>query len=313
MPAHEAADGVAHARAALAGNPSDGYGGAVLALTLSPYRARVHARPAAALSVEPASLLVEAAARRFARQLHPPALATALRWTTSIPRGVGLGGSSAIVIATLRALASLHGVELGRAELAAFALAVETEDLGIAAGPQDRVAQAHEGLTFMDFSGAAVGSYEPLHPRLLPPLIVAWRAEAAADSGTVHTPLRARFDRGEADVVNAMKSLAAAARDARSALLRGVWAEFARAVDASFDARRQMMELDPRHVEMIEIARACGAAANYTGSGGAIVAVCRDEQQRGVVDRALADARCRLALIPIEKHERRHQSVEPFA
>jgi len=33
----------------------------------------------------------------------------------------------------------------------ALALAVETEDLGIAAGLQDRVAQAYQGLVFMDF------------------------------------------------------------------------------------------------------------------------------------------------------------------
>ena len=36
-----------------------------------------------------------------------------------------------------------------------MALAVETEDLGIAAGPQDRFVQAHEGLLYMDFAEPA--------------------------------------------------------------------------------------------------------------------------------------------------------------
>ncbi len=50
---------------------------------------------------------------RFARELaRGPRAATAVTWRTSIPRGVGLGGSSAIVIATLRALCELHGVAL---------------------------------------------------------------------------------------------------------------------------------------------------------------------------------------------------------
>ena len=62
-----------------------------------------------------------------------------MRWRTSIPRGVGLGGSSAIVIAVLRALCALHGTELDPARMAELALAIETEDLAIAAGPQDRV------------------------------------------------------------------------------------------------------------------------------------------------------------------------------
>jgi GHMP kinases C terminal len=53
-----------------------------------------------------------------------------------------------------------------------------------------------------------------------------------------------------------------------------------------------MMPLDPRHVEMIELARGAGATANYTGSGGAIVAVCRDEDHRDEVALALrADGR----------------------
>jgi hypothetical protein len=80
------------------------------------------------------------------------------------------------VIATLRALGQLHQVDLRPAALAAFALAVETEDLGIAAGPQDRVAQAYGGVTYMEF--AAPPRYESL-PGRLPPLLIAWRATAA--------------------------------------------------------------------------------------------------------------------------------------
>ncbi len=55
--------GVAQARAALAGNPSDAYGGAVLATTLPDHSARAVARPAPVLSVTPQSELVAAAVR----------------------------------------------------------------------------------------------------------------------------------------------------------------------------------------------------------------------------------------------------------
>jgi hypothetical protein len=56
-----------------------------------------------------------------------------------------------------------------------------------------------------------------------------------------------------------------------------------------------MMELDVRHVAMIERARACGAGANYTGSGGAIAAVCRDESHRVEVTAALREIGCATA------------------
>jgi len=58
-----------------------------------------------------------------------------------------------------------------------------------------------------------------------------------------------------------------------------------------------MMSLDPRHVEMVSVARAAGAAANYTGSGGAIIAVCRDEAHRTAVAGLLGSAGCGVAMM----------------
>ena len=267
----------APARAALAGNPSDGYGGATLAVALGNHSARAEAVPAPAPApgpvAEPPSRLVEAAVRRFARDHGPAAGRVRVRWATDVPREVGLGGSSAIVTATLRALSELHHVELAPDVLAETALAVEVEDLGIPAGLQDRVAQAYGGLSFMDFAPGrpAAGRYEQLDPDLLPELFVAFRPDAATASGAVHGDLRARFEAGETAVHAAMAELAELAWGARAALLGGDHAGFARCLDATFDVRRRLVPLDPRHVALIDRARAAGAAANYTGSGGAIV------------------------------------------
>jgi len=277
----------AFARAALAGNPSDGYGGATLAVVVRDFVAEVEATPEPDPFVAPENALVHATVRRFQRELAPQASPVAVRLRTSIPMAVGLGGSSAIVIATVRALCEIHGVELRRDELASFALAVETEELGIAAGLQDRVAQAYGGLTFMDFQA---GLYEPLDPALLPPMFLAWNVEAAGPSGVTHSGLRARFERAEPAVLAAISELADLARTARAALLDGDAQVFARCLDGSFDARRRMLTLDERHVAMVDLARAHGASANYTGSGGAIVGCCEDEAARLEVIAALTDA-----------------------
>jgi GHMP kinases C terminal len=74
--------------------------------------------------------------------------------------------------------------------------------------------------------------------------------------------------------------LVGVARRALDALRSRDHAAFAAAVDRSFDLRATILELDPRHVALIDCARREGAAANYTGSGGAIVAVCRDHAHR---------------------------------
>ncbi len=235
-------------------------------------------------------MLVEATVRRFAREFERAVLETAVRWTTSIPRGVGLGGSSAIVIAVMRALCELYDVSLDPARVAELALAVETEELGIAAGLQDRVAQAYGGLVFMDFGPD--GQYERLDPGVLPPLVVAWRADAAQHSGSVHGSVRTRFEGSEPEVVNGMAELGDLARTARTALIAAQRGRFAHAVDSSFAVRRRLLELDPRHVEMIDRARELGAGANYTGSGGAIVAVCIDAVHVAGVRRALGELGC---------------------
>jgi glucuronokinase len=256
------ATGRAFARAALAGNPSDGYGGAVLAVCVPELAAHAEAGPAARRLSDPSSALVDAAVARFGRG------PCAVRWTTTVPREVGLAGSSAIVTATVRALCALHGHELAPAALAELVLAVEVEDLGIAAGPQDRYAQAHEGLVLMDFAGARP-RVERLDPGLLPPLYLAWRPDAAEASHAVHGGLRERA--AEPRLHAGMARLADHARAAADALRTGDRGAFARALDGSFDERAALMELDPRHVAMVQAARGAGASANYAGSGGAIV------------------------------------------
>ena len=256
------ASGRALARAALAGNPSDGFGGAVLAVCVPGLAAHAEAQHAQTTISDPPSALVEAAVARFG---HGPC---AVRWATSVPREVGLGGSSAIVTATVRALCALHGHVVAPDALAELVLAVEVEDLGIAAGPQDRYAQAHESLVLMDFAGARP-HVERLDPALLPALYLAWRSDAAETSHAVHGGLR---DRADDPLVRAgMTRLASHARAARDALRARDHAAFARALDASFDERAALLELDPRHVAMVQAARSAGASANYAGSGGAIV------------------------------------------
>ncbi|MDQ3675222.1 MAG: GHMP kinase [Actinomycetota bacterium] len=294
------------ARAGLVGHPSDGFGGATLSVTIENFRAEVGAHAAPALDIAPDGNgqwpegglpLVTAAIERFAQHCTtvgaPFDPRVRIRYRSTIPRQVGLGGSSAIVIATLRALGSLAGVELTAQRLPALALAVETEGLGIAAGLQDRVVQTYGGLVFMDFDPAHVaehgrGRYEPLPAELLPPLFLAWRPDAGTSSGAAHADVRTRFAQGERRIVNAMSTLARLAHEARSALLTGDRDAFAAALDAGYDVRASIYELDPHHAVMVDKARALGLSATYTGSGGAIVGIASDADALRALERELS-------------------------
>ena len=256
------------ARAALAGNPSDGYGGRVLAVCIRDFWAQATATLADTVEFgEPRDLLQAAARRLESAGVALPGGYT-LRVETTIPREVGLGGSSAIVLAAMRALLELSEAESPDDALAQLALEAETHELGIQAGLQDRIVQARGGLVSMDF---ASGEHRDLDPALLPPMFLAWCTHAAEHSGVIHGDLRSRFERSEPGVVGAMSRLAALAGRAHAAVLARDAAALGHAIDASFDERAAILNLDPRHVAMVRAARANGASANYAGSGGAIV------------------------------------------
>jgi glucuronokinase len=296
------ARGRAHARAALVGNPSDGFGGKTISVALAEFAAEAVVRSSDGLEIVPAEQdrnvysgvddlvadveangyygglrLVKAAIKRFADHCrdcdHQFEGRVAVAYSTTIPRQVGLGGSSAIVIATMRALASHCGLDLEPAGLARLALSAESDELGIPAGLQDRVVQAYGGLVYMDFGSGAREPFERLDPGLLPPLFVAYRSDASEPSAAVHSDIRARFERREPELIAAMDQVASLAEHGRSCLLAGDHRRLGELMAANVAARARIVELDPRHARMIELAESLGAPANYAGSGGAIVGI----------------------------------------
>ena len=293
------ARGRAYARAALLGNPSDGYGGATIGFVIRDFSAEAEARPADRLEIVPAPQdghefadvdgllddvaangyygglrLAKAALKGFVEHAraagHETRRTFSLSYATTIPRQVGLGGSSAIVIATLRALCSLNGIELPPAELAKLALSAEAE-LGIPAGLQDRVIQSYDAFMYMDFRDGVDEPFVPLDPTRVPPMFIAYRTDASEPSAAVHSWLRSRFDDGDPVVGQKMREIAGLAGAGREAIAAGDRAELGRLMRANVTARARLLPLDPRHLRMVELAASLGAPANYTGSGGAIV------------------------------------------
>jgi glucuronokinase len=320
------------ARAALAGNPSDGYGGAVVSIPVPCRSATVTITPAGAFEIchsptpddtfdswdavdrhvdrfgfTASRELVLASLRRFARHTSTTPPVCAITVDSTIPRSVGLAGSSAIVIATLRALFRLAALDpVGPDELASLALAVEVDELGYAAGLQDRVVQVYDQPVLMRFgphderlvNGLLAGTYHPLSRPLPGTVFVAYRADEAEPSQAVHGDLRHRFERGEAAVLAGMADLAAVATDAADAITAGDADRLGRACDATFDIRRSMMDLRLGHVAMVDAARRAGAHANFAGSGGAVIVLAPDGT---VADRA-RDALHRIGceILPID-------------
>lgn len=308
-------------RAALAGNPSDGFGGAVFAVPVSAFATTVilsqaehgyeltddhtgttrferwtdvEAEVASLDTTSPHCLALGAIAAVASRGSTVAPMRLTVK--TTIPMSVGLAGSSAIVIASIRALLRATNDSLDSDLLAATALAVETDLLGIPAGLQDRVVQVHDRPMLMQFdptsTPGSLGSFTPVRAGRDFQLLVAVRPSAAEASEVVHGNLRARFLAGDSAVASGMPVLARYAVDAAEAYVAGDVGQLGAAMDATFDIRASIIDLLPDHVEMIEEARAQGAHANYTGSGGTIAALCPTGSIEAATRQALESLGC---------------------
>lgn len=275
--------GSAHARIGLLGNPSDGYAGQAIALSLYEFAAHVRVEERATgdgveLPPGPARQLLGATCARFVRESPNADLPRALRVAceTTIPFQAGLAGSSALVVACLRALGQLAKQAFDPFTLAEIALAVEVEDLGIVAGPMDRVIQAYEGALRMDFRGARrPESIRRLDRDLVPALIVAWDPRGGDSSGDVHGELRARWLAGEPAVVATLREIAGLVDRGVTALEQRDAETFRGLVDRNFELRCRLLEVDARDRDVVALARSFGAAAKLCGSGGAVLIVPR--------------------------------------
>jgi len=315
----------AYARAGLLGNPSDGYHGKTISISVRNFWAEVVlyewdtvdivlaeddrarfgsvrelARDVRLHGYYGGIRLIKATIKRFVEHCEARGLPLhdrnfSVRYQTNIPRQVGLAGSSAIIVATLRALMAFYGVEIPLVAQPTFVLKVEQEELGITAGLQDRVIQVHEGLVYMDFDrsraqevdGLTCYHYERLDPALLPPLYLAYHTVLGEPTEVFHNNIRERFNRGEPTVVDAMTHFATLAARGRQALLDRDVAQLAALMNENFDTRRRIYQLPSWQIDMVETARATGASAKFAGSGGAILGTCRDEAMFEALTRAL--------------------------
>ncbi len=319
----------AYPRAGLIGNPSDGYFGRTIAFTFSNFKAEVILYETPEVEIAPCERdlsrfesltglvqdvklhgyygglrLLKAAIKRFhdyclGHGIRLDGRNFTIRYRSDIPQQVGLAGSSAIITACMRALCAFYGVAIPRPTFANLVLSVETQELGIPAGLQDRVAQTYDGLVFMDFNRELMekqghGDYQPIDLALLPNLYIAYRTDLSEGTEVFHNNIRGRWERGEPEVVEAMKTWAGLTIQVRDLLLAGRGGEIGPLLDANFDLRKSIYKIGRGNVRMVDAARSVGATAKFTGSGGAIVGTYAGESMYLRLEDELARLGCRV-------------------
>jgi len=315
----------AYGRAGLLGNPSDGYYGKTISLLVRNFRARVIIYPSARLEIKAGkadlpvfeslddlyettrwrgyyggfriilALLVRLSDYCRDRGIPLPNRNFTLEYESTVPLRLGMGGSSAIVTAALRGLIQYYELKIPIEEQPNLVLETETKELGVAAGLQDRVIQTYEGVVYMDFDRKLMdvrgyGNYERLSPSLLRDVYVAYRTSLSEGTEVFHNNVRERWRNNDPEVIAAMHTWASYAERGKQALLDGDRATLHELIDANFNLRARLYQLDQGNLEMIRLARSTGASANFAGSGGAIVGLYEGEEMFARLRAALAPA-----------------------
>ncbi|MCX7994109.1 MAG: hypothetical protein N2651_10640 [Fimbriimonadales bacterium] len=281
-------------RAGIIGNPSDMYGGTVIACAV-PLRARCTLEPSARLTFQSRERLVspdtlelqsdEFDVCRVALQGLGFTIESApfsLRIETDIPAQSGLAGSSAVLTAIVACLLRYRRETWATPhQLAERVRRMEAQELQVACGYQDFYMAVFGGLNLMDFRdkellGAdptePLASVEALQGYLQGISLPLWLATTGGKrfSGAVHANLRARWESGEAAVVEGMRRIGRLAREAKTALLTHDWKQLAYLMNENYAIIRELGGSGESLDQLVQVALESGAlGAKLAGAGGA--------------------------------------------
>jgi glucuronokinase len=138
------------------------------------------------------------------------------------------------------------------------------------------------------------GQYINLNPENLPNLYLAYKTELSKVSGFVLNDIRVRFEKNDPEVVQSLKRIADIAKEGREAINEKKYAHLNELINENFDLRRKIMQISDDNLEMVKIARSCGASAKFAGSGGSIIGIYRDDEMLNRLKNGLKEVKARV-------------------
>ncbi len=279
-------------RAGVLGNPTDGYGGSVIACAICE-RAKV--------AIEPRNKGLRACSdsgciefgrrsdfelkgdefdivRAVIRYLGVFDLPATLYFSTTIPREAGLAGSTALLSSTLKAILEFVGVNYTPYYFAELNRVIELEYLGVQCGYNDAYMTTFGKLNYMDFRGkeyyrrltqekyATIERLTPFVSDL--PFIVA-HSGIRHHSGGFHRPIRDRWLEGDPKVVEGYIRIAEIARLGKRALLERDWFVFGQLMNENYSIQEEFAPSGDAVSNLVKKALKHGAlGAKLAGAGG---------------------------------------------
>ncbi|MBI3538166.1 MAG: GHMP kinase [Chloroflexi bacterium] len=216
---------------------------------------------------------------------------------SEIPPGTGLGSSSTVAVAIVKAVATARGLFLAKQQIAELAAQIEIEKLGAPIGKQDQYAAAFGDLNLIEFARAGA-RVTPINlaadkRRALEARLLLFFTGGSRDAATILRDQKKSSEENEARVVNALHAVKAMAYRAKEILEHGELDELGDLLDQTWEQKKKFAQgvSTPFIDACYDLARKNGARGGKltgAGGGGFLMLYCEPRFQNAVTQ-ALED------------------------
>jgi len=230
-----------------------------------------------ALAIEGPAVLHRAVYRRIVREFRAGTpLPCRLTTFCEAPPGSGLGSSSTMVVAMVKAFVELLALPLGEYDIAHLAFEIERLDAGLSGGRQDQYAATFGGFNFIEFSDNNRVVVNPLRVKnwILSELeasIILFHTGVSRSSAAIIAEQTQNLVSNADKPMQAMHQLKADAYMMKEAMLKGDFRTLAAVLNRSWEAKKETASAisNDRINRLFEAAMAAGAVAGkVSGAGG---------------------------------------------
>jgi len=207
------------------------------------------------------------------------------------PPGSGLGSSSALMVAIIKAVNDLLGTQGSKSSIAEMAYKLERDELRIKGGYQDQYSSAFGGLNFIEFSGTQV-SVNPLRVRpevlheLLASLILIDTGKSRLSSDILSRQIES-YTRGDPETLETLRDIKRVATEMKSSLLNGDLRRFGELLGEEWRYKKRLdTSISNSQIESIYAAAlqngAVGGKVLGAGDGGHMLFFVEFEKRRAL-------------------------------